>query len=332
MSTFSSFGPADDGRIKPDVVGDGVNVFSSGSLADDDYYSDSGTSMASPNICGSLNLLVQLHNRYAGTNQPMLSSTIRGMAIHTADEAGTAAGPDYRFGWGLVNVHKAATLITNNAVSGSIPFIKEVKVPNGGSVEFDVVAQGGEPLRATVCWMDPASGSQPIMNDPTNRTLVNDVDLRLIGGGVTNFPYVLNAASPNSAATTGDNDSDNVEQVVVANPVTNGIYSVRVTHKRTLKDDTGSAADQWLSVLLLGNAPQAEPTLMIQSILQTGSNTLALVWPANVGRVYQVESRASVDSGTWTATTGEISATKTNVAVTVTMDGDSRFYRVARLR
>ena len=103
MSTFSSFGPTDDGRIKPDVVADGVNVFSTGSLSNTDYYSDSGTSMATPNVTGSLGLLVQLHTQYYGTNQPPLASTLKGLAIATADEAGVTPGPDYRFGWGLLN-------------------------------------------------------------------------------------------------------------------------------------------------------------------------------------------------------------------------------------
>ena len=35
MSSFSSWGPTDDGRIKPDVVGDGVNILSTSSSAVD---------------------------------------------------------------------------------------------------------------------------------------------------------------------------------------------------------------------------------------------------------------------------------------------------------
>lgn len=332
MSTFSSFGPTDDGRIKPDVVGAGVNIYSTGSLFDSNYYTESGTSMASPNVCGSLNLLVQLHNRYAGTNQPMLSSTIRGLAIHTADDAGTTAGPGYRFGWGLVNVLKAARLMTNNFESGSIPFLKEVRLLNGGFIEFPVVAKGGEPLKITLCWTDPAGNPQPITLDPTNRVLINDVDLRVIRSGVTNFPWVLYPASPASAATTGDNNTDNAEQVAISNPVANGVYTVRVTHKGTLKDDTGATADQWLSVFGSGIVPQAEPPLAIEEIAQASTNTVALLWAANVGRTYQVQHRDLVDSGTWSPATGEISATKTNVAVELPLSGSSRFYRLVRVR
>ncbi len=332
MSTFSSFGPADDGRIKPDVVGAGVNIYSTGSFFDSDYYSESGTSMASPNVCGSLNLLVQLHNRYLGTNQPMLSSTIRGLAIHTADEAGTTAGPDYRFGWGLLNPLKAARLMTNNFVSGSIPFIKEVKLSNGDNIEFTVVAKGGEPLKIGVWWTDPAGNPQPIALDPTDRVLVNDVDLRVIRSGVTNLPWVLNPAAPADAATNADNDRDNGEQVVIANPVTNGVYTVRVTHKGTLRDHTGAVADLWVSLFASGIVPQTEPPLAIERIAQASTNTVALRWVANVGRIYQMQQRANVDSGTWSPATGEISATKTNVSVELPLSGSSRFYRLVRVR
>jgi hypothetical protein len=58
MSSFSAWGPTDDGRIKPDIVADGVNVVSSTNASlTTSYGSFSGTSMASPNAAGSLFLL-----------------------------------------------------------------------------------------------------------------------------------------------------------------------------------------------------------------------------------------------------------------------------------
>lgn len=169
--------------------------------------------------------------------------------------------------------------------------------------------------------------------DPTNRMLINDFDLRVIApNGTTNFPYVLNPASPANAASTADNDRDNVEQVDIASPVTNGVYTVRVTHKGTLKNETGATSDQWISILALGNIPQAEPALAIERIAQISTNTIGLRWAANVGRIYQVEHRTDVASGSWSPATGEISATKTNVAVELPMNGSTRFYRLARIR
>ena len=39
--------------------------------------------------------------------------------IHTADEAGPAEGPDYMFGWGLLNAQAAATLISGRSCRSS---------------------------------------------------------------------------------------------------------------------------------------------------------------------------------------------------------------------
>lgn len=95
MSSFSSWGPTDDGRIKPDVVGKGVDVYST--IPNNYYTSMNGTSMSTPNVSGTLVLLQQLYQQtHNGTR--MRSSTLKGLVIHTADECGTTAGPDYMFG------------------------------------------------------------------------------------------------------------------------------------------------------------------------------------------------------------------------------------------
>jgi len=98
MSTFSSWGPTDDGRIKPDIVADGVNVLSTYATGDNSYSILSGTSMSSPNAAGSL-FLLQEHYSKLKSGAFLRSATIKGLAIHTADEAGPNPGPDYQNGW-----------------------------------------------------------------------------------------------------------------------------------------------------------------------------------------------------------------------------------------
>src|SRR5262249_44276467 len=139
MHTFSSWGPTDDGRIKPDVVAAGVNIFSCSATSTTSYFTDSGTSFAAPAVAGSLDLLVQRYSQLYGTNPPMLSSTLRGLAIHTADDA-DGNGPDYKFGWGLVNTRKAALLVESNYVSQALANIKEVRLLSGDYIEFPIVA------------------------------------------------------------------------------------------------------------------------------------------------------------------------------------------------
>ena len=63
MSSFSSWGPCDDGRIKPDVVANGVSVNSPIDTSDSAYASYGGTSMATPSATGAAALLTQLYAR-----------------------------------------------------------------------------------------------------------------------------------------------------------------------------------------------------------------------------------------------------------------------------
>lgn len=328
-SDFSSFGPTDDGRIKPDLVGNGEVVRSTESAANDAYDNRSGTSMAAPNVAGSLNLLIQRQAQLYGTDHPLWASTLKALAIHTADEAGAFAGPDYRHGWGLLNTRRAAELIDANFQSGSLAHLKEVVLMDGEYIEFPVVSDGSQPLRVTICWTDPAGEPPALAVDPADLMLVNDLDLRIIRDTTTHQPWVLNPANRNAAATTGDNIRDNVEQVHIASPTAGG-YLVRVTHKNNLVDDTGAVSLQNVSIAISGNAAQFAPTLRITSADMTGPDEMTLAWPAVVGLTYQVQYTADVGTVNWINTGPEIDATRDLVAVAVSAPSteEKRFYRV----
>jgi hypothetical protein len=64
LTSFSSRGPTDDGRIKPDLVANGDSLYSTDVGSDTAYSSKSGTSMSSPSAAGSAALLVQLVPRF----------------------------------------------------------------------------------------------------------------------------------------------------------------------------------------------------------------------------------------------------------------------------
>ena len=113
MSYFSSWGPTSDGRIKPDVVADGVNVLSCIATSDSSYDTYTGTSMAAPNATGTMYLLQQYYNNLH-PGKFMRSATLKALVIHTADETGSSLGPDYQFGWGLVDAVQAAAVVTSN--------------------------------------------------------------------------------------------------------------------------------------------------------------------------------------------------------------------------
>jgi len=230
MSSFSSWGYSDDGRIKPDVVANGVGLLSSIASSDNAYAIFSGTSMASPSTAGSLLLLQEYYSQlHAGSF--MRSATLKGLIIHTADEAGTTAGPDYQFGWGLINMKKAADVITAN---NTTHLIHENVLNDGGSFSLPVVASGNGKISATISWTDPKGQvDAPSINNP-NRKLVHDLDIVIKKGAITYRPWTLDPANPTMAATPGDNDRDNVEKIELPDVIPGETYTIEITHKNTL--------------------------------------------------------------------------------------------------
>jgi hypothetical protein len=149
--------------------------------------------------------------------------------------------------------------------------------------------------------------------------------------GATNFPWILNpdltnktVAARSAVATTGDDSRNNVEQVYIPNP-TNGTYTVNVTHKGSLTNS------QWVSILISGNVAQSPPPLTLQAPLQTGTNTMAVGWPAVVGEQYQLTVNTNLATTNWVSVGGIISARLTNVVTQVPMSGSQAFYRVIQL-
>ena len=235
MSTFSSWGPTDDGRIKPDVVSDGVGLTSSIATANNAYATYSGTSMATPNVTGSLLLLQEYYvQQHPGIF--MRAATLKGLTIHTADEAGPNLGPDYMFGWGLVNVAKAALVIKDDNSPTKKQVIKEETLNNGDTYTFPVIASGSGPLVVTICWTDPKGSIQAAdaLNDATPK-LVHDLDLRVTQASNTFSPWILNPTNRPAKATTGDNKLDNVEKIEIPDPIPGQTYTIKVTHKGTLE-------------------------------------------------------------------------------------------------
>ncbi len=176
MSDFSSWGPTDDGRIKPDLVANGVILYSPLDGSDTDYGSYSGTSMSSPSAAGSAHLLVQQYKGIHGGTPP-LAATVKALLIHTADEAGPNEGPDYSFGWGLMNTRAAADIIASD--DGFPDRIQEHELADGGFEMQQLYANGSTPLKATLVWTDPP-GTPPAWSlDPPTPMLVHDLDLIL---------------------------------------------------------------------------------------------------------------------------------------------------------
>lgn len=230
ISSFSNYGPTDDGRIKPDIVAKGVGVYSTISTSDIAYDSLNGTSMAAPSITGLILLLQEHYKNLNGTF--MKASTVKGLICHTASEAGYYSGPDYEYGWGLANGKEAATLISNNGIKS---LIKEETLLNNAVYTKTFSIDTAQPLSVSITWTDPvgaitASG----VEDSRNPVLINNLDLKLIKDGFVFYPWKLNPEIVNQPATnSSDNEVDNIEKVFIdkAEP---GTYIIQVSHKGSL--------------------------------------------------------------------------------------------------
>lgn len=230
----SSFGPADDGRVKPDIVAAGEK-----------------TSQSSAAVSGATLLLREHFNNTLGKDP--LSSSLKGLLIHTADEAGPYDGPDYKFGWGMMNAQNAAKHISNLDFAHTII---EDTLLQGDTLTYYFYCPGLDDIKATLCWTDPEGNPIPFANSPNlldNPTpmLVNDLDLRLEerNSGCVKFPYLLDPQNPDSAAKLMDNSVDNVEHIYWQFPE-KGWFSLKVYHKASLQ-----TSSQVFSLLLSGARP-----------------------------------------------------------------------------
>ena len=220
MSTFSDWGPMADGRIKPDVVAPGVEIWSTD--VSGTYTNKQGTSMATPVTTGVAALLYQKW-RALNSNVDPTPATIKALLVQTAVDLSSSTlsflktGPDYASGYGRIDAVAAVAAISDSLVTRD-------QVANGAQDVFSFTLASGAPaLKVTLVWDDPAATA----NAAT--TLVNNVDLQLVGpDGTVYRPYVLNPASPSAAATTGIDSINNVEQVYVAAPGA-GVWQAKVT-------------------------------------------------------------------------------------------------------
>lgn len=268
LNGSSSRGPTDDGRIKPDLVANGTFVYSAASGSNTAYANRSGTSMSSPSAAGSAALLVQLfRDRYPGGD--MRASTLKGLLIHTATDVGNP-GPDYHYGWGLIDTKSAADLIIDHHENpGSVRMIEDRLTSADSQRTYTFSWDGTSPIRATLSWTDPAgTATPPTTHDLRTPSLVNDLDLRLTApdGTTTHYPFVMpfvgdwTVASMSATATTGDNVTDNVEQVLIPNSAQSGTWQATVTYKGALTND-----EQMFSLIFSG-AEATTPDLDLDSV------------------------------------------------------------------
>ena len=217
LENSSSRGPADDGRIKPDIAAHGQGQISTD--PNNAYQTFGGTSGAAPGIAGCFAQLFHAYkNLHSGQEPP--AGLLKAAMLNTANDLGNA-GPDFKFGWGHVNAGRALETLENNT------WIKG-QVDQAGSVNHTLaIPQGTRRIRVMLLWVDPPASTFAAT------ALVNDLDIQITDPtGATQLPWLLNS-TPNPAlldapAVKGRDALNNMEQVLIDNPPA-GVYSVNVS-------------------------------------------------------------------------------------------------------
>lgn len=213
---FSSRGPVDDGRLKPEIVASGFYVAST--TLNNGYRREWGTSMAAPAATGILALLYERYRQLHGGANPS-SALIKAIACNTAEDFGNP-GPDFLYGFGNINARKAVQVIENAAY-----FAGTIGHTGTNNHIITGVPAGSAQLKVMLYWNDPAASPNAV------NTLVNNLNLTVTTPGSTvHYPLVLNPAANNvnDLATEGVDDRNNIEQVVINTPV-GGDYTVTIT-------------------------------------------------------------------------------------------------------
>ncbi|MFO0856912.1 MAG: S8 family serine peptidase [Phycisphaerales bacterium] len=221
MTSFSTWGPTEDGRMKPDFCAPGCQVGGDGGVTSTDggtgYTTMCGTSMATPTVAGMTALLLQDFRAHYPIADDPRNSTLKAIYATTAVDRGRV-GPDYEFGYGSVRIVPALELVRDGRFD-------EFEASQDQIQTFTVtIPEGQTRFAATIAW-DDAPGTALV-----NPVLVNNIDIVVEGPTGSLFhPWTLNPAVPNeNAARTGPNTRDNIEQVQIDNPVA-GTYTIRVS-------------------------------------------------------------------------------------------------------
>ena len=226
LAGFSSWGPTFDGRLAPQLVATGLDVYSArGGGRRGGYLALSGTSMASPATAGVAALLLDavpdFREQPALARARLMASAIKPDAWLAAGDAFAATnstGPGVlQVQYGLGKASARTSVLQREAMDGWASGAAVSTLLHGDRGHQDIeVPEGASRLDVVLAWDEPPA-------DTIGSTVLNDLDLWLHRDADCEDAECAEYASVSRR--------DNVEWVVVKNP-TPGTYRASVVARR----------------------------------------------------------------------------------------------------
>lgn len=270
----ASFGPASDGRLKPDLASFYDAIFTTSNSSNASYIPDfGGTSGATPITCGHFGLIYQMwslgvfNNTAYGTDvfsSKCNAMTAKALMINRALQwsfSGTGHNRSrYKQGWGHAQIDDVWLYRDKGFIVDQTDVLQEL-----GVKQYRMWVPVGEPsLNATLVYRDLA-GNPSVQSQHR----VNDLTLRVVDpGGNVYWGNNGLAAAMTSPIGGAANIKDTVENVLVANP-TSGVWTVEVsapelngdTHPQTVGVEDADYALVVTGVSGAMNLPMVSETL-----------------------------------------------------------------------
>ncbi len=249
IASFSSRGPTQDGRLKPNVMAPGVNLWSAQASGQSGYSQMSGTSMSTPAVNGALALVrCYLREGYYPTGTPrdedrieyISSALMRSLAMVSADpNVGSYIPPDNNIGWGRIDID--SVLYFPGDTRKLLLVDDTIGVATGEYKESQFRVSSAIPLRVCLAWTDTAAAPN------ANPTLVNNLNLELVsptGVSYRGNKYTSGQSTPNPTGW----DSINVEECCRVNSPDTGLWTIRVYGQ-----NVRTRARQWFAWSITGD-------------------------------------------------------------------------------
>ena len=232
---FSSWGPTNDNRIKPEIMANGESVYSTFTSDYKAYGRLSGTSMACPFATGCGCLIQQFIEQQLSYFPE--SALVKACLIHGASSTEINA----KTGYGLINMENTLKFL-NYVKQQNVFKIKRETMTNSKTIDsFTFTNLGTGSFVATLCYND-VEGT-PQANYSSTQVIVNRLGLYIENNGTYYYPYRLESQTTNAVMKTSSSynqsfiyDWDNTQKILIPSGLT-GTVNIYVKRINTLNGD-----------------------------------------------------------------------------------------------